>query len=345
MRRAIVSGFVAVLGLMWPAAAPAFVTLGKADLSGTSGVQFPCQLNPGGCTTYNVGVAAGGTLNAPFDGVIVRWRLKLGDAGPDVSLRVLNVSGGNVTGVRSDSPVSTVTGLNQWTTRLPISSGQTVGFDQPTFDGGVSSPFVGVLYTSASGASDVHLNPKLSATETRAAPAAEAGVELFFAADVEPDADHDGFGDETQDGCSTNPASQSPCPAAPPDKTAPSILGDPSAKRSGKRGTIFTYVLSEAATVTFTIQRRTSGRKVKGRCVKRTKRNAKKRSCARYRKVGTFTHKGAQGENKKTFSGRIGKRALRAGRYRATLTAVDAAGNVSKSKSVAFRVRKKKRAR
>jgi hypothetical protein len=40
------------------------------------------------------------------------------------------------------------------------------------------------------------------------------------------------------------------------------------------------------------------------------------------------------------FSGRIGAKVLEAGRYRALITATDAAGNRSQRKSVAFRVAK-----
>jgi hypothetical protein len=33
---------------------------------------------------------------------------------------------------------------------------------------------------------------------------------------LEPDADHDGFGDETQDQCPTNATTQGPCPTVAP---------------------------------------------------------------------------------------------------------------------------------
>jgi hypothetical protein len=41
------------------------------------------------------------------------------------------------------------------------------------------------------------------------------GVEFLVNADVEPDADRDGFGDETQDQCPTNASTQGSCPPAP----------------------------------------------------------------------------------------------------------------------------------
>src|SRR5262249_38293584 len=48
----------------------------------------------------------------------------------------------------------------------------------------------------------------------------EVTEELLVQADIEPDADHDGFGDETQDQCPTQASTQGPC-----DTTAPSVSG------------------------------------------------------------------------------------------------------------------------
>jgi hypothetical protein len=84
-----------------------------------------------------------------------------------------------------------------------------------------------------------------------------------------------------------------------------------------KHGTTFRYRLSEAARVVFTIQRR------KGKRFVQAKRFAKQSKA---------------GANSKRFSGRIGKRALKPGRYRATLVATDAAGNRSKAKRLTFKV-------
>ena len=107
---------------------------------------------------------------------------------------------------------------------------------------------------------------------------------------------------------------------------------------SVKKGTTFTYSLSEAAKVTFTIQRRATGRKVGRKCRRPTHRNRKKKRCTRYTRFGAFRAQGSAGANRKSFSGKIGRRKLRPGRYRALLVAVDAAGNRSKAKSVRFRV-------
>lgn len=105
-----------------------------------------------------------------------------------------------------------------------------------------------------------------------------------------------------------------------------------------KIGTEFRYALSEGATVTFTIQRRLAGRKVGRKCRRPTSKNRGRRRCARYVAVGRFAARSRAGSNTKAFSGKIGRKALSPGRYRATLVATDGAGNRSKEKRLAFRV-------
>lgn len=104
------------------------------------------------------------------------------------------------------------------------------------------------------------------------------------------------------------------------------------------RGTTFRYTLSEASRVVFSLERRTVGRRVGRRCRKQTRRNRTRRRCARYVRAGAFAHDGAAGPNSKRFSGRIGRKRLRAARYRAVLVATDRAGNRSTAVRVAFRV-------
>jgi hypothetical protein len=174
---------------------------------------------------------------------------------------------------------------------------------------------------------------------------------LNLTATVETDADGDGFGDDSQDLCPANATTQGACPSAP-DTVAPVLSqvsltnktfrvnpsGKAAARRRAKKGTTFRYTLSEAATVTFTIERKSKGRRVAKKCRKRTRKNRARRPCRRYTRVGSFSQAGAAGKNNKQFSGKIGPRKLRTASYRASLRATGAAGNRSEPESVSFRV-------
>jgi hypothetical protein len=105
-----------------------------------------------------------------------------------------------------------------------------------------------------------------------------------------------------------------------------------------KQGTTFRYTLSEAATVTIVIERQVRGRRVGKRCVKPTRRNAKKRVCKRWVKQGTIRAAEQAGKQSTRFNGRVGKRALKPGRYRARIRAKDAAGARSGERRLAFTV-------
>jgi hypothetical protein len=55
-------------------------------------------------------------------------------------------------------------------------------------------------------------------------------------------------------------------------------------------------------------------------------------------RVGVVRASGKAGANKHRFAGRIGRRVLRPGRYRARATATDLAGNISAQRRLTFRV-------
>jgi hypothetical protein len=113
-----------------------------------------------------------------------------------------------------------------------------------------------------------------------------------------------------------------------------------------RRGTQLKFRLSEQATVAIRIERRQPGRRRARRCVKPTRRLARKRACIRYVKVGTLTRRMLPaGLARVAFTGRIGRRALPAGRYRAVLVATDPSGNRSIPRTVRFQVLRAKRAR
>jgi hypothetical protein len=138
-------------------------------------------------------------------------------------------------------------------------------------------------------------------------------------------------------------------PPPPPDTVAPVISGPTLTKtrfrvdRTGtsataKRGTTFLYSLSEAAVVRFSIERRSKGRLVDGRCRRTTRDNRDARACTRYTRVGSFRRAAAAGANNTKFRGTVRRTWLRPGPYRATLRATDRAGNRSRRKGVPFKV-------
>lgn len=127
------------------------------------------------------------------------------------------------------------------------------------------------------------------------------------------------------------PASAAPVPTSTPTATraAPklalrALALSPSRFRAGRRGTTISYTLSAPATVTFRVQR--ASRNGRGRAV-RYETMAKR-----------FTHDGATGANALRFSGRLGRRLLRPGRYRLQAVATDAAGTSARLVRTHFRI-------
>jgi CSLREA domain-containing protein len=109
-------------------------------------------------------------------------------------------------------------------------------------------------------------------------------------------------------------------------------------RRRARRGTVLRFSLSEAARVVFTIQRVLPGRRVGRACRRPTRANRNRKPCKRYVKPLRFGVAATAGANRKKFSGRVGRRALRPGNYRATLIATDAAKNRSTPKRLAFKI-------
>src|SRR3954469_170839 len=177
--------------------------------------------------------------------------------------------------------------------------------------------------------------------------------ELLVAATIEPDSDHDGFGDETQDKCPTEP--NGGAVSASPDRKKPvlSRLGlSPSSFPAAPAGpslvgrtfgSTLSYRLSETATTTFKVQRVSKGRRIRGRCRRATKRNKllSRRKCKLYKRVrGSFKHTGGAGSNSIRFSGRVGGKRLKVGSYRLVAATKDPAGNRAKTVRKNFRIKR-----
>ena len=101
------------------------------------------------------------------------------------------------------------------------------------------------------------------------------------------------------------------------------------AARVAKRtptGTRVDFRLSNAATVMFTFARELRGRRVGRSCKPATGKLRGRPACTRAPAAGTLRHTSKAVVNRVAFSGRIGRRALRPGRYRVTVRAANAAG-------------------
>lgn len=274
---------------------------------------------------------------APVDGVVVRWRL-LGASTGTYHVRVIAPTGSNEYKILHSSEAGAVTSEPQLTeristfeTRLPIPAGGYVALAAPL------SPHLG--FRNAGGSYE-DINDHVADGSVVPATGTTTG-ELLYDADIEPDADHDGFGDISQDSCPTDASTQQGCgPAAnPPPLPKPSkpVIGDFKAKPTRFRvkpggaivsrhsarphaGTTLSLSLSEAATVAFSFEKHTL-------CKSAGKKGA---HCPKWVIVDPFKRKLQKGRNSVAYSGRYkrgGKvQSLPPGQYRVTAVATDAAG-------------------
>jgi len=202
------------------AAAPAFAasTVGSR-LSARADFSTSCRAS--GCT-----LSAGAAV--PSSGVVVRWRLRAATGGV-ARLRVLRPEGDSLVTV-------SVGGLERLSRRHAAGRDVTYVFnarlvvekgDELALDTGHGAAAVLHRRAGASGVSIFTPSGPDFAPMPVGAPL--NGAELLLNADVEPDADGDGFGDETQDNCPRIPNDQTsnPCPSAAVTPTpTPSGSGD-----------------------------------------------------------------------------------------------------------------------
>jgi hypothetical protein len=98
---------------------------------------------------------------------------------------------------------------------------------------------------------------------------------------------------------------------------------------------VLTYQLSEAATVTITVERLQTGRRSGRRCVAGRRTGTR---CTRVTKAGVLRRTSKAGPSRIAFSGRIGRKALPVGAYRLRVVAADPSGNTSRPVNVKMRI-------
>ena len=121
-----------------------------------------------------------------------------------IRLKVGRPAGGDsyTTIGESDYEAPVANTLNTYPTRIPVKAGDLIGF---AFSGSgpcIEAPVPGY------GARFVNADPTVGTTSLFGS---EGALRLAIAATLEPDADRDGFGDETQDGCPTQAATHGAC--------------------------------------------------------------------------------------------------------------------------------------
>jgi hypothetical protein len=211
----------------------AAVTLGS-DLATAPGPGLICVPAEGtrGCLFVN-DVIPGGALVSPFDGVIVRWRVRVaaGTQAQPIRIRVVRRFDGNrftvISSALEDIPAGA--GTHTFAARLPILSGDEVAGES------AANVNIGWLAGVAGANVFIYLPSPADGASTDPPFSSFPNNELTLNAQVEPDCDNDGFGDETQDqNLSSCAAPTGPPPTLP--SGAPAICKGKPATLVGTNG-------------------------------------------------------------------------------------------------------------
>ena len=220
VRAAAICSLFALWGLgAMPTAAPASVTLGQTCSPNATSQITAIQ------TATAPGVPA---ASAPFTGVITSFSVYRDPTEAFQSrLKVLHENGaGSFTAV-ANGPLATLNpGLNVIPARVTIAAGDFIGtWGDP---GTQRCNFVPLENRMESLSGPEPQPPEPFSTN------AFNGVIVDLSAQLEPDADRDGFGDETQDGCPSSAKSQGACPKKKCKKKAKKRVAEAKKKQKKK---------------------------------------------------------------------------------------------------------------
>jgi hypothetical protein len=204
--------WVALMGVMTTLAA-------SSQASGATplGEAFLPTDDFGGDGIFVQTVSPNGNYDVPSNGVITSWTYHA-TAGPTppMKLKMMRHAGGLDYTVIGESALETPAPdtVNTWPTRISVKAGDLLGiyYSATTFSFRPAAGYEAVFIagTSDSGESD----QSVGSTRTYEP---DAGNQIDVAAKLEPDADGDGYGDETQDQCPSKATKQSEC--NPPQTT------------------------------------------------------------------------------------------------------------------------------
>jgi hypothetical protein len=203
-------------------AAFAISLLGATSAAAATEVGNRCAASnsAGSSAAVSLANAPGSPLPAviPDAGVITRWSFSLGFPGDPEgalteTLKVFRPTGlpQQLQVVGESAPEVVSNGTRTFPTRIPVKAGDLIGA-LAELGGETGSVF---CKTDVPGDTLGFVPGTAPAGSTSAITKEEDGFQNPIVVFVEPDADNDGFGDETQDQCPQNAAVQAPCPIAP----------------------------------------------------------------------------------------------------------------------------------
>lgn len=158
-------------------------------------------------------------VTAPSGGVITKWKVNLVPAPVTFpqTLEVLHPNGANTVQIVGEATANVTGGSNSFDTRIPVQAGDRValfGSNAVVGTEPVGNLVCEVTEKTVYGGFIGNGGGVGSTTPFITIP--EGEVRIPVSAVLEPDADNDGYGDETQDKCPTSAATHDACPAPPP---------------------------------------------------------------------------------------------------------------------------------
>jgi hypothetical protein len=233
-------GCISALALFAAQPAAAATVIGNPCIGNTSAPDV---------TILSTANGPGNPLSAtvPSAGVITRWTFNVVEIPPNVlsqTLKTFRPTGapGQFQVVGESSSASMVTGLNTFGTRIPVQAGDYLGSS-----GTAAGKIVTVFCETTNPGDRVGVFPGNPTTGATAAIIGEEGeLQNPITATIEPDADNDGFGDETQDKCPQSAVAQGDCPTVTVD--AASVI-----KRKGSVVVLLTTTASAPVKVAGTV--------------------------------------------------------------------------------------------
>jgi len=200
------------IGLVSVLATVAGLTIAEGACAATQLGQLVSPISACGAYTFLQSSSPAGQYTVPYRGVITSWSVVAFSSGSaTLKLKVGRPAGGNSFSIVGESiPEDPVDGVtpNKYSTQIPVLAGDVIGLRWNTL-----SPIGCISFLGGSGyvlhrkAADVLPSPTPIAFD----PGGTG--QLDISATLEPDADCDGLGDETQDPMIAT------CPLAPPGAT------------------------------------------------------------------------------------------------------------------------------